>query len=275
MTEETENKPKHAFDAGALLKAARNKKGVKQEEVARALRVPVRQVQALEHNRREDFPGTVYYRGALQSYCEYLDLDFLAIWRQMTPPPPEPAEAKAPPPPRKPFVAVPQVVPPLLIPGAVFGGLLFAAAIVWFVNRQQLQPAPAPRPRTSIPVAKPAEAPPAAPRAGRHVLRIEPVAEAWVRLRVDRKLVFEGNLPSGRSNLWEGERSFGLRTPRESALRIWLDGQPVDLTALTRDSFGNILIQPPQTGAAPAQTRPSEQKQDPPAPASSAPPIVP
>ena len=108
------------------------------------------------------------------------------------------------------------------------------------------------------------------PRSKRHSLRIEPAAQAWVRLRVDRKLVFEGNLPAGRAMSWDGNHSFGLRTPREGALRVWLDEQPLELGSFPRDSFGNLLIQPP-TDAAAAKTA-ADQK---PTGAATAPPLIP
>jgi len=242
-----------------VLRAAREKKGLRPEEAGRALRLPVRQILALEDNRSDEFPAPVYYRGAFQSYCEYLELDFDSLWRQIHPP------AKAPEPTLKPAPArlripLPKMAPALLIPTGLFVVLVLAGGIVWFANRTIPEPS---RPLRRETVVAPVSAKPAPSDVGKHRLRLEATEVAWVRLRVDRKLLFEGNLPAGGSMIWEADRSFGLRTPRAGSLRAWLDDQPIDLKALPKDSYGNILIQP--ATAAPGGSVQSAQPPQPPA----------
>jgi len=62
-------------DVGEVLRAHRLKRNLSQDEVARELRMDVRQLDALENNRFEVFSGPVFVQGYLRNYAKLLDLD--------------------------------------------------------------------------------------------------------------------------------------------------------------------------------------------------------
>lgn len=236
-----QHQPQHQ-EIGSLLVITRKKKGLTLEEAARVTRLPKRLLTALEENRPGEFPALVYYRGSLESYCIFLDLDFESIWREMGPDPaaptaPAPAVERA----SSPRASVlPRVSQPLLIPIAIFALLLAAAALVRLTthsSREKPSPRPASPPALLDPVTQPA-----APSTLE--LRIEPRQDAWVRLRVDKKLVFEGRLPPGAVKTWEGKESFWIRTPTPERLRVWVAGHEINLLSLPKDAYDNINLTP-------------------------------
>ena len=60
---------------GALLLAERREQGLSLGDVARQLKLSVRQVEALERDEYEAFPGPVFVRGFLRNYAKLLQLD--------------------------------------------------------------------------------------------------------------------------------------------------------------------------------------------------------
>jgi len=69
-------------DVGALLRTSREKVGVDIADVARALRISLKYLQALEDGRYADLPGATYAIGFVRSYAEYLHLDGEEIARR-------------------------------------------------------------------------------------------------------------------------------------------------------------------------------------------------
>ena len=240
-------------DIGSLLAITRKKKALTLEEAARVTRLPKRLLIALEENRPGEFPALVYYRGSLESYCIFLDLDFESLWREMGPDPAAPA-APAPAPGGEEAAShwgspssdggagLPRVAQPLLIPIGIFALLLAAAALVRLTTQSSSQKPPA-RPASPPALLEPVtQARPAAPQGLE--LRVEPRQDAWVRLRVDKKLVFEGRLPAGTVKTWDAVESFWIRTPTPQRLRVWVSGKEVDLKDFPKDAYDNIVLTP-------------------------------
>ncbi|MDX6769139.1 MAG: helix-turn-helix domain-containing protein, partial [Elusimicrobiota bacterium] len=89
--------PALKVEIGAVLKAARLKKGLAIEAVARQTRIPKRYLDALEADRFEEFPALVYLRGFMKGYCDFLETDFAPLWAQVeAAAAPPPAEGAAP-----------------------------------------------------------------------------------------------------------------------------------------------------------------------------------
>lgn len=63
------------FSAGACLRAAREARGLGIADVAYALKLNPRQVEALEGDHFEQLPGRAFARGFLKNYARYLELD--------------------------------------------------------------------------------------------------------------------------------------------------------------------------------------------------------
>jgi len=60
---------------GERLRRARAQRGLSVEDAQRETRIPRRLLEALEEDRYEAFPATVYLHGSLRTYCEFLELD--------------------------------------------------------------------------------------------------------------------------------------------------------------------------------------------------------
>ena len=76
-------------EVGAILRAARLKRGQSLEAVAQQTRIPKRYLESLENDRLDEFPAFVYMRGFLKGYCEHLDVSFDELWAKIQPPQPE------------------------------------------------------------------------------------------------------------------------------------------------------------------------------------------
>lgn len=244
-------------EVGAVLRAARLKRGQSLEAVAQQTRIPKRYLESLENDRLDEFPAFVYMRGFLKAYCEHLDVPFDDLWAKVQPPKDEPAPppaAAATPAPKtapassfnpggKPHATPPPSHVPQQSGGAsATGAVLLALALavglgVWLFKD-----------RHPAAVAKPAES---TPRALMPLPRtIEPpkvglraVDDAWVRVTVDDKVEFEGRLPRGGAMEWKPAKSVSLRTTAPASLQLTVNGAPIPLPAPTPE--GEYLIPVP------------------------------
>jgi len=60
---------------GAVLKRARELRGIRLEEVAEATRVRLNYLQAIEQNQLDQLPGLVFLRGYVRAYVNYVGLN--------------------------------------------------------------------------------------------------------------------------------------------------------------------------------------------------------
>ena len=72
---ETDNPSNKAADLGILLRAKREQKQLSIGEVSERLKLPARQIEALENGDYNNLPEPVFVRGFLRSYGRFLDLD--------------------------------------------------------------------------------------------------------------------------------------------------------------------------------------------------------
>src|SRR5688500_1654245 len=76
---------------GEVLRAARLEQGRSVQDVARQLRLSVRQIEALEENEYGKLAGGTFLRGFVRNYAKLLQLDeapLLRLLEQSVPPPP-------------------------------------------------------------------------------------------------------------------------------------------------------------------------------------------
>lgn len=82
--------PSTPAEFGEILTKERQKKGLSIGEISERLKLPARQIEALEKGSYEDLPEPVFIRGFLRSYARFLDLDetcidgYLAKWHSPT-----------------------------------------------------------------------------------------------------------------------------------------------------------------------------------------------
>lgn len=78
MNEQTKNldsSPNAAVTLGTLLSQARKQKGLSVGEVAERLKLPARQIEAMESGSYKGLPEAVFIKGFLSSYARLLELD--------------------------------------------------------------------------------------------------------------------------------------------------------------------------------------------------------
>ena len=76
MTEDTTTLPlTHPTTAGALLREYRQAHGLAVDSLAQALRVPAQKLSALEEDRLEDLPDTMFARALTLAVCRHLKTD--------------------------------------------------------------------------------------------------------------------------------------------------------------------------------------------------------
>lgn len=110
-------------EVGDLLRASRIRHGQELSDVARALRIRIVYLQAIEDSRYEDLPGAVYALGFIRSYAEHLGLDGEQLVSRFK----SDSTGQS----RKPILTFPTIVPENGIPrGAIvaFGGLILLVA---------------------------------------------------------------------------------------------------------------------------------------------------
>ncbi|MBI3289077.1 MAG: helix-turn-helix domain-containing protein, partial [Elusimicrobia bacterium] len=249
---------------GAVLRAARLKRGQTLDTVAQQTRISKRFLEALENDRFEQFPAIVYLRGFLKGYCEHLEVDFEQIWAKLeaaqapTAPPEEgaknasaspahPAPAhSAPAPAAHPAHAHPAHPAPSA-PAApahsqggsgATGAIVLAVALAlglfyWLFKDKNHQAAP-------VSVAPMALQP--LPRAIEPKLVVHLKNDAWLRVTVDGQMTFEGRAPRGAAQEWKPLKFVALRTTEPAAIELELNGAAIPLGPPTADGEYRIDI---------------------------------
>ncbi len=236
MSEEPKGKK---TDVGAIVRQKRLLRGQSLETVHQHTRIPKRLLEALENNKPEAFSAPVYLRGFLKSYCEYLELDFEPLWRELSErggredpaqPRRERREAKKP--------SGSMMLPftdSTLLPFLLVLALLLAGSALWFLRGRGEPPA---RPQPAALSAA------IAPLASRNdiVLRLIPLRDTWIRLSVDGNLRFEGRLPREAQLPEYRAKRYSLRAASPADLQVLVDGTSTQLTLYPRDAEGDFLI---------------------------------
>ena len=65
----------HHVGLGALLRSARAGRGLALQQVSNETKIPLRYLEALEHDRLEALPGGLYGRGHVRAYAQAIQLD--------------------------------------------------------------------------------------------------------------------------------------------------------------------------------------------------------
>lgn len=88
--QEQKQAPSTPSEFGEILAKQRQQKGLSIGEISERLKLPARQIEALEKGNYEELPEPIFIRGFLRSYARFLDLDetciddYLAKWHPPT-----------------------------------------------------------------------------------------------------------------------------------------------------------------------------------------------
>ena len=221
-------------DVGSQLKRRRTLRGQSVEAVHQQTRIPKEYLEALEANHFEHFPATVYMRGFLRSYAEYLDLDsdaLLASAENASPATPGPkhlrplGDAQR----GKPFWL--PVSESTLIPVMLLGGLVLAGGLLWALKERQ----PSAQELRAAPVSE------AAAPSQEITVEIAAIETTTFELTSLGEAVFEGRLPAGHTTSFKG-RDFAIKTPHPDHLRISIGGAPVVWSDLPEAAYGAKVL---------------------------------
>lgn len=224
------------------------------EEMARATRIGVRQLEALECEAFDELPAPVFVKGFIQAYCQFLGVpadEALRRYREALGEPPASDRASAPPPRTPSWSASPLLISLALL--VVFGAGLLAFTVSG--RRDALPPAAvapavppvAPAERATVPVdaapvaAERAPDPPAAveqvpativtPRAvegaGEQHLVVRATEPTWIRVKIGDSRTVEELLEPGASREWTSATRFLLTVGNAGGIEVELNGRPI------------------------------------------------
>lgn len=65
----------------------------------------------------------------------------------------------------------------------------------------------------------------------------------WIRLDRDGKTIYEGNLYKGQRKVWDADKSFTLKAGYASGIRVFFNGQEVDITKNAVQDVNTIILE--------------------------------
>jgi cytoskeleton protein RodZ len=189
---------------GERLKAAREEKGLTLEDVAAQTRIPQRHLESIETADWDKLPAPTYTVGFAKSYASAVGLDRTEVGDQLREEmggqrfASSQAEVFEPADPAR-------TMPKWLVIGAGIAVILLVVVMSW-LNRRALQPdqpaASAPAQVASAPAQVPSPphaAAPANPQAAQGPVVLTATAPAWIQVKDQGKVLFEGQLAPGQS----------------------------------------------------------------------------
>ena len=188
---------------GERLRAAREAKDLTLEDVAAQTRIPQRHLESIETADWDKLPAPTYTVGFAKSYASAVGLDRTEIGDQLREEmggqrfASSQAEVFEPADPAR-------TMPKWLVVSAVIAVILIIVVMSW-LNRRSLQPdqtsaAPAAVAPAATPAPqRPAAAAPANPQAAQGPVVLTATAPAWIQVKDQGKVLFEGQLSPGQS----------------------------------------------------------------------------
>ncbi len=224
---------------GNHLRALREARGCSLEEMARATRVSLRQLDALESDSFSNLPAPVFVKGFIQAYCHFLGIppeEPLRRYRDLlgerpTPEQSVPAAAR-----ETGWSASPIVVSLLLL--LVFGGGLLAVNLGFKrgvkptvsagpAAKLEAPPAPAASSDTGSTASPATPTDTAAESSPAQRLVVKAIEETWIRIQPDDGRAIEELLPAGTTREWTAQKRFLLTIGNAGGIEVELNGQPM------------------------------------------------
>ncbi len=242
---------------GAVLRAARAKRGLSVAEMRVRTKIDARYLTALEAERFRDLPPLPFARGFLRTYALELGLDPGPLVERLAAAVSAPAADKATA--AEPSRRLDSAITPGRTPSplrraattaAVVGSVAVAILAVFFIqqvrefNRQvppespavSQQPAPTAAPAPASPPAvseTPAAAPPAPEPAASPVepeaitVDVQAVGRSWIRVQGEDGQIFEGMLTPGQTRRWQSTGPMTIRIGNAAAVVVTVNGKAV------------------------------------------------
>jgi cytoskeletal protein RodZ len=227
---------------GSRLRSARESRGISLEQAQKDTRISSRILSALETDRIDQMvSGPIYVKSFIKKYANYLGLDGNAVAESFTGQKPEFKEqisvlAKDVSggnsggfPYRKVITAVVAIVAIIVAVKLVSFGI--SKTVAFFKSRpkavKKIEPAkakPAPKPEVKA-VKEPVAA--QIPKGETLVLSVRSKADAYLKVKSDGMVIFDGTLKKGSEERWEAKNSFEISTSKAEALSVGLNGADI------------------------------------------------
>lgn len=243
---------------GTTLSNLRRQQGKTMADMEQSTKIMGRMLSALENERWDELPATVYVKGYIQNYAHSLGVDAAPLLEEFA------ADLGKTHAVHEPLKRIPErtVVPHHLdihdIPKgawmAVAAAVLVVALAVWGISALMSRddtPTPiAPEttsttlPNTGTGTTAVGEAGTGAATAGVFVLKVA-VAEgqsSWLQVTVDSLVAYEGTLPGGESKMWTVTSDAVVRVAKPASVSVTRDGQPVEIPAAAADGISQVTL---------------------------------
>jgi cytoskeletal protein RodZ len=239
----------------AHLRQVREEKSLRLEEIAAYTRIRLAFLYALEEGRFEELPEPVYVQGFIRRYADAMGLDGAALAQSVanicTTHQESASENENQDLDKKPTIYVPLVVPYVLLLAAASFGLFYILnpqrSVESAAQKQssplasQQKTSPVPKASTSVspiakvtPVTVPTPEVSSAAIAPTPTLTASPLEEAtspvevaielqdksWLRVKVDGKTEFEGELEKGEKRTWTAQKELTIRSGNAGAVMV-------------------------------------------------------
>jgi transcriptional regulator with XRE-family HTH domain len=237
---------------GERLRAAREKKGLSLDDVARQTRIPIRHLEHIERGEWDAMPAATYSVGFARSYANAVGLDGALIGAEVRQDlglarapaagqaafyePADPARV----PPR--WIAIVAVVIVVILVG---GYMLWRSAALGDGTPADIAATEAPAPAPAAPPRAAAAPPPAAQPAAGGAVALTASEDVW--LRIDEpgqaKALFQGTLKAGqRYDVPATAAAPRLRTGRANVLQVTVGGRPVPPLGPPERTVSNVSL---------------------------------
>jgi cytoskeleton protein RodZ len=225
-------------ELGQLLREAREKKGLSIAQVEEDTRIRQAQIEALEEDDHDKLPSSIYRKGLLRSYAQYLGLDLEEIRALQGPdqervlPVPVVAEGFEPP--------KGMAITSWLFIDIFLGILIVASAFVvgslvyhrWAPTLPESSSTPTRSASLASPVIQftPTDTPsptltPTQIPSGRLQVDVQITARTWLEVAVDGEPAFRGLIEAGTNWSWFAEDSIAMHVGNAGGLLVTLNGQ--------------------------------------------------
>ena len=239
---------------GAMLRAAREARGLPVSDIAHALKFSERQISALEEDRYDDLPGGQFVRGFIRSYARLVKLDpspLIATLNQTIPA--SSVEVLAP---QNMGDAGPR--PPLFNRQRTFfaGSLFFVVlGVMAYLGTESLEPAKEGAPGKSeiVSVVQPVTAVSAVQVPPNLVPQLAPTSSSgrrlvfdfdgtsWLEVRdANNAVILTGEFPRGTHHELAGAAPFQIWVGNAPVVRAALDGHSLDFQPYTREGIARM-----------------------------------
>lgn len=232
---------------GERLRAARETKGMRLEDIAAQTRIPQRHLESIEKGEWDALPAPTYTTGFAKSYASAVGLDRTDIGDQLraemggqrftanAAEPFEPADPR-------------RTMPKWLVLGAIGAVVLLVILMSW-LNQRSLEPSSQPAEVASAPVAAPVQKPAAQPAtvsvAGQPVV-LTATAPVWLQVKEKGgTTLFSGLLQAGQTYAVPTTATAPLlKTGKPEALRVSVGNQVAPAVGPAATTVNNVSLLP-------------------------------